>query len=161
MRTDPTRDNSGMRPANGGKDEWQTSGGQDGRSPQSKRRPGIADRFADLLRPLSEAQRRGLIARLSVGYYEGWRPSRAEIADLVALELGLLTVDECLQRERLRKAGSEPVEITESALSTHRATKRPAATTRRHTTASTVDRAWRCPIAPSMHGGPCNAGALG
>ena len=99
MRTDPTRDNSRTRPANGGLDE-QTSGGQDGRSPQSKRRPGIADRFADLLRPLSEAQRRGLIARLSVGYYEGWRPSHAEIADLVALELGILTVDECLQRER-------------------------------------------------------------
>ena len=120
MRTDPTRDNSGMRPANGGQDEWQTSGGRNRGSPQSKSRPGIADRFADLLRPLSEAQRRGLIARLSVGYYEGWRPSRAEIADLVALELGILTVDECLQRERQRKAGSEPVEITESVLSSHR-----------------------------------------
>ena len=120
MRTDPTRDNSGMRPANGGQDEWQTSGGRNRRSPQSKRRPGIADRFADLLRPLSEAQRRGLIARLSVGYYEGWRPSRAEIADLVTLELGILTVDECLRRERQRKAGSEPVELTESVLSTHR-----------------------------------------
>jgi hypothetical protein len=69
---------------------------------------------------LSDAQRRGLIARLSVGYYEGWRPSRAEIADLVALELGILTVDECLQRERQRKADSEPVEITEFVLSTHR-----------------------------------------
>lgn len=57
---------------------------------------------------------------MSVGYYEGWRPSRAEIADLVALELGILTVDECLQRERQRKAGSEPVEITEFVLSTDR-----------------------------------------
>ena len=120
MHTDPTRDSSGMRPAHGGQDERQAFGGHDGRSPQSTRRPGIADRFADLLRPLSEAQRRGLVARLSVGYYEGWRPSRAEIADLVALELGILTVDECLQRERQRKAGSEPVEITESVLSTHR-----------------------------------------
>lgn len=120
MHTDPTRDNSGMRPAHGARDERQTAGGHDGRSPQSMRRPGIADRYADLLRPLSEAQRRGLIARLSVGYYEGWRPSRAEIADLVALELGMLTVDECLQRERQRKAGSEPAEITESVLSTHR-----------------------------------------
>ena len=120
MRTDPTRDSSGMRPANGGQDEWRTSGGHDGRSPQPMRRPGIADRFADLLRPLSEAQRRGLIARLSVGYYEGWRPSRAEIADLVALELGILTVDECLRRERQRKAGNEPVELTDSVLSTHR-----------------------------------------
>ncbi len=50
-------------------------------------------------------------------------PDRGEIADLVALELGTLTVDECLQRERQRKAGSEPVEITEFVLSTHRRIK--------------------------------------
>jgi hypothetical protein len=118
MLTDPTRDSSGMRPGRGGQDESHNFGGHDGRSPQSMRRPGIADEFTDLLRPLSETQRRGLIARLSVGYYEGWRPSRAEIADLGAPELGILTVDECLQRERQRKAGSEPVEITESVLST-------------------------------------------
>ena len=49
--------------------------------------PNIADRFADLLAPLSPRRRRGLIARLSQGYYEGWRPSRAEVADLVAQEL--------------------------------------------------------------------------
>jgi len=49
--------------------------------------PNIADRFADLLAPLSGRRRRGLIARLSVGYYEGWRPSRAEVAELVAQEL--------------------------------------------------------------------------
>jgi hypothetical protein len=49
--------------------------------------PNIADRFADLLAPLSSRRRRGLIARLSVGYYEGWRPGRAEVAELVAQEL--------------------------------------------------------------------------
>jgi hypothetical protein len=49
--------------------------------------PNIADRFADLLAPLSSRRRHGLIARLSVGYYEGWRPSRAEVAELVAQEL--------------------------------------------------------------------------
>lgn len=49
--------------------------------------PNIADRFADLLAPLSPRRRRGLIARLSQGYYEGWRPSRAEVAALVAQEL--------------------------------------------------------------------------
>ena len=49
--------------------------------------PNIADRFADLLAPLSVRRRRGLIARLSVGYYEGWRPTRAEVAELVAQEL--------------------------------------------------------------------------
>ena len=47
----------------------------------------IADRFADLLAPLSPRRRRGLIARLSQGYYEGWRPTRAEVAALVAQEL--------------------------------------------------------------------------
>ena len=119
MHTDPTRDSSGMRPVRAAQDERQTFGGHDGRSPQSTRRTGIADRFADLLRPLSEAQRRGLIARVVRGLLRGLRPSCAEIADLVALELGILTVDECLQRERLRKAGSEPVEITESVLSIH------------------------------------------
>jgi hypothetical protein len=49
--------------------------------------PNLADRFADLLAPLSPRRRRGLIARLSQGYYEGWRPSRAEVAALVAQEL--------------------------------------------------------------------------
>jgi hypothetical protein len=49
--------------------------------------PSIADRFADLLAPLSNRRRRGLIARLSVGYYEGWRPTRAEVTELVAEEL--------------------------------------------------------------------------
>ena len=62
-----------------------------GAQPSSENRtgttPNIADRFADLLAPLSTRRRRGLIARLSVGYYEGWRPSRAEVAELVAQEL--------------------------------------------------------------------------
>jgi hypothetical protein len=49
--------------------------------------PNIADRFADLLAPLSPRRRRGLIARIAVGYYEGWRPTRAEVAELVAQEL--------------------------------------------------------------------------
>ena len=55
--------------------------------PDPRATPNIADRFADLLAPLSARRRRGLIARLSVGYYEGWRPSRAEVAELVAQEL--------------------------------------------------------------------------
>lgn len=49
--------------------------------------PNIADRFADLLAPLSNKRRRGLIARLSVGYYEGWHPTRAEVTALVTEEL--------------------------------------------------------------------------
>jgi len=49
--------------------------------------PSIADFYADLLQPLNERQRKGLIARLSVGYFEGWHPSRQEMAQLVAQEL--------------------------------------------------------------------------
>jgi hypothetical protein len=49
--------------------------------------PSIADFYADLLQPLNERQRKGLIARLSVGYFEGWRPTRPEMAQLVAQEL--------------------------------------------------------------------------
>jgi hypothetical protein len=47
----------------------------------------IADTYADLLAPLSQRQRKGIIAQLSVGYYEGWRPSRREIQELVTQEL--------------------------------------------------------------------------
>jgi len=49
--------------------------------------PSIADFYADLLQPLNERQRKGLIAQLSVGYFEGWRPTRPEMAQLVAQEL--------------------------------------------------------------------------
>ena len=49
--------------------------------------PSIADIYADLLQPLNERQRKGVIARLSVGYFEGWRPTRQEMAQLVAHEL--------------------------------------------------------------------------
>ena len=49
--------------------------------------PSISDSYADLLRPLTARQRKGVIARLSVGYFEGWRPSRNEVSELVAQEL--------------------------------------------------------------------------
>lgn len=62
----------------------------------------IADSFADLLKPLSRQRRRGIIAQLSVGFYEGWRPTREEIAELVAVELGTLSVDDHLERQRCR-----------------------------------------------------------
>lgn len=74
--------------------------------------PTIADDYADLLRYLSPAQRRGMISRLTVGYYEDWRPSRAEVADLVAVELGVLTWEGAAQRHRQRLSGSEPDSIT-------------------------------------------------
>lgn len=48
--------------------------------------PTIADRFADLLAPLGPRARQALVARLARGYYEGWRPDRAEIAAIVEQE---------------------------------------------------------------------------
>src|SRR5690349_24869697 len=53
---------------------------QPARSPS--RTPTIADPYADLLRPLNERQRRAIMLRLTFGFYEGWRPSRTEMADL-------------------------------------------------------------------------------
>jgi hypothetical protein len=54
--------------------------------------PTIADNYADLLQPLNPQQRRAMILRLTYGFYapaatrKGWRPSRIEMADLVAVE---------------------------------------------------------------------------
>jgi hypothetical protein len=47
-----------------------------------------------------------MIAWLSVGFYEGWRPKRAEVADLIAVELGALTVEEADERVRQRRRGA-------------------------------------------------------
>ncbi len=80
-------DNDPDEPDDGSPDN-DPDGPHDG-SPDNDPKPphrSIADRYADLLAPLSARRRRGLIARLSVGYYEGWRPSRAEVAALVAQE---------------------------------------------------------------------------
>lgn len=56
----------------------------------------IADPFWDLLAQLDYGRRQGLVRRLAVGYYEDWRPSRAEVALLVDFELGRLTEAEYL-----------------------------------------------------------------
>jgi hypothetical protein len=68
----------------------------------SARTPTIADKYADLLRPLNNQQRRAMILRLTYGFYEGWRPSRQEMADLVAVELGILSTEEALRRQHHR-----------------------------------------------------------
>ena len=70
--------------------------------------PNVADRYADLLRALPRGKRAGLIGRISQGFYDGWHPSRTEVADLVAVELGLLTIDEGIERQRQRRIGREP-----------------------------------------------------
>jgi hypothetical protein len=53
------------------------------------RSPNIADRYAVVLRALSPRQRQGVIAALSVGFYDGWRPTREELATYVAAEFGV------------------------------------------------------------------------
>lgn len=69
----------------------------------------ISDQYADLLEVLDERKRAGMVSLLSVNYYEGWRPTRAEVADLVAVQLGVLSIEESIERQRLRSAGSGPV----------------------------------------------------
>ena len=43
-----------------------------------------------------------MILRLTYGFYEGWRPSRNEMADLVAVELGTLSAEDALRRQQRR-----------------------------------------------------------
>ena len=52
------------------------------------RQPTIADGYRDLLLGLDEEYRRSLIHRLTQGFYEGWRPTRRELAALIAQEAG-------------------------------------------------------------------------
>src|SRR6476469_6999978 len=68
-----------------------------GRGPRTKgvgmkgpetRQPSIADGYRDLLLRLDEEYRRSLIHRLTQGFYEGWRPTRRELAALIAQETG-------------------------------------------------------------------------
>jgi len=73
--------------------------------------PSIIDPYADVLNVLSPQARRGLIAQLAVGFYDGWRPGRAEVADLVAVKLGILTVDEGERRKQLRDGGYQISDI--------------------------------------------------
>ena len=49
----------------------------------------IADRYAVVLQALGPRQRLGVIAALSVGFYDGWRPTREELAAYVAAEFGV------------------------------------------------------------------------
>jgi len=95
----------------------------------------IADHYSDLLEPLSARSRLGMIAQLSVGFYEGWRPSRAEVADLIALKLGVLTVEEAHERVRQRRRGTFVADITPLIIS-YTASRASRTSTREPTTRS-------------------------
>ncbi len=73
----------------------------------------ITEHYGDLLEYLdTDRQRRGWIHRLVEGYYDGWRPSRNEVADLIAAELGVLTPDAVARRRDQRKIGHHVSPIT-------------------------------------------------
>jgi len=75
------------------------------------RPPTIADQYSGLLDDLTPSQRRGLIANLSVGYYEGWRPTRAQLARHIQVEFGvspLTPPDNNTQLPRLRYRVNPP-----------------------------------------------------
>jgi hypothetical protein len=69
----------------------------DGRR-QWPRSPSIVDDLIDLLEILPPSRRWGMIAYLSQRYYDNWRPLRAEVADLIALDVGTLSLDMYFQR---------------------------------------------------------------
>ena len=83
--------------------------------------PSIADRFDDVLPLLGKRKRLGMIARLSVGYYEGWRPNHDEVADLVAVELGVITIEHSIYRRRQRVRGETVDDLLPAMIKRHQA----------------------------------------
>lgn len=63
----------------------------------------VTTAFDDLLNLLPPPRRRGMVSWLAARYYNGYQPGRPEIADLVALELGALTVDQTIVRQQERE----------------------------------------------------------
>jgi hypothetical protein len=51
--------------------------------------PSIADQYAGMLDGLSPQQRSGLIDQLASGYYDGWRPTRPELAGHIRRRFGV------------------------------------------------------------------------
>lgn len=76
----------------------------------------IADPFWDLLAQLDYGKRQGLTRRLAIGFYEGWHPSRAEVALLVDFELGRITEKEYLAAGPGPEAMGSVVSTAPSAL---------------------------------------------
>jgi len=55
---------------------------------QQPQQPNIADPYRDLLAHLDVNSRRGVVQQLADGYYQGWRPTRAELAILISRTAG-------------------------------------------------------------------------
>ena len=85
----------------------QSPAGEPGRNPafghKVSRSPNIADRYAVVLQALSPRQRQGVIATLSVGFYDGWRPTREELATYVAAKFGVTATAAPDRRDPFRR----------------------------------------------------------
>ncbi len=80
--------------------------------PRSRRRGGaatatIADQYQAVLGVLPPARRRRYELRLTYGFYEGWRPSRGELTDEIAVDLGLISVAQAQERQHRRRLGQQ------------------------------------------------------
>lgn len=72
-------------------DSTDARAGADGK--RISRPPNITDQYSGLLNDLTADQRRGLVAKLSTGYYDGWRPTRAELTTYIQREFGVTPRD--------------------------------------------------------------------
>src|ERR1700712_919303 len=121
VRSEPAMSRQSEPPAPG---NWRATAGRrnerDTKPDSRKPAPGVADDYADLLQWLDDTARMGLISQLAVGFYENWHPDRGEIADLVAMKLGILSGEEQLQRARQRKERHLLVEFTAQDFAEHR-----------------------------------------
>jgi hypothetical protein len=52
--------------------------------------PNIVDQYCGLLDNLTPSQRRGLVAKLAIEYYDGWRPTRSQLAAYVQKNFGVI-----------------------------------------------------------------------
>ncbi len=72
----------------------------------------ITDRYESVLRLLPPARRRSYELRLAHGFCEGWRPTRSELTDEVAVELGLISWTDADTRRRNRRLGHPVSDLT-------------------------------------------------
>lgn len=72
----------------------------------------ITDRYESVLRLLPPGRRRSYLLRLTHGFCDGWRPSRSELTDEVAAELGLISWAEVDTRRRERRLGRRVADLT-------------------------------------------------
>jgi hypothetical protein len=72
----------------------------------------ITDRYESVLRLLPPSRRRSYLLRLTHGFCEGWRPSRSELTDEVAADLGLISWTEVDTRRRDRWLGPRVRDLT-------------------------------------------------